>query len=279
MPEIERVVIDEMEQRRSKPVTAACSPHDTDMIDVSKEQESRHEESTHEESMPVPRSQELEIQSETSSPTHLHEKVVQSEESATQSSTGNLQRHPGDLLPGEPELQAVSSTEKHQSEDKCVIGSEERRIHPTKSLNGPADDSNMDIDSCGAAANPKPQPLPTVEPAPELNTLARAKSSQELKLEELRAERAALIASLAALPSIQEMIDEDDTLSSQAFEGEPTEADIMAVANKIAKRHIKLLHEYNEIKDAGQGLMGLIADQRGVRIVEIQDEFGIGSND
>jgi hypothetical protein len=26
-------------------------------------------------------------------------------------------------------------------------------------------------------------------------------------------------------------------------------------------------------------LMGLIADQRGVRIVEIQDEFGIGSND
>jgi hypothetical protein len=273
MPEIERVAIDEMEQRRSKPVTAACSPHDTDMIDVSKEQESRHEESTHEESMPVPRSQELEIQSETSSPTHLHEKVVQSEGSATQSSTGNLQRHPGDLLPGEPELQAVSSTEKHQSEDKCVIGSEERRIHPTKSL------SNMDIDSCGAAANPKPQPLPTVEPAPELNTLARAKSSQELKLEELRAERAALIASLAALPSIQEMIDEDDTLSSQAFEGEPTEADIMAVANKIAKRHIKLLHEYNEIKDAGQGLMGLIADQRGVRIVEIQDEFGIGSND
>ncbi|KAF2106790.1 DNA repair protein [Lophiotrema nucula] len=53
----------------------------------------------------------------------------------------------------------------------------------------------------------------------------------------------------------------------------------MTAANRIVKDHIKLLHEYNEIKDVGQGLMGLIADQRGVRIVEVQDEFGIGSKD
>ncbi|KAH6844478.1 DNA repair protein [Alternaria rosae] len=60
---------------------------------------------------------------------------------------------------------------------------------------------------------------------------------------------------------------------------EPTETDIMAAANKIVKEHIKLLHEYNELKDVGQGLMGLIADQRGVRIVEVQEEFGIDAQD
>ena len=45
------------------------------------------------------------------------------------------------------------------------------------------------------------------------------------------------------------------------------------------KRHIRLLHEYNEIKDVGQGLMGLIADARGVRQVEVQREFGVGQAD
>jgi hypothetical protein len=47
----------------------------------------------------------------------------------------------------------------------------------------------------------------------------------------------------------------------------------------MVNKHIKLLHEYNEIKDVAQGLMGMIADRRGVRIVEIQNEFGITSND
>ncbi|KAF2742250.1 Swi5-domain-containing protein, partial [Sporormia fimetaria CBS 119925] len=60
-----------------------------------------------------------------------------------------------------------------------------------------------------------------------------------------------------------------------APDGEPTDAEVMGAAHKIVKKHIKLLHEYNEIKDVGQGLMGLIADQRGVRIIEIQEEFGI----
>ncbi|EAW24130.1 SWI5/SAE3 family protein [Aspergillus fischeri NRRL 181] len=45
------------------------------------------------------------------------------------------------------------------------------------------------------------------------------------------------------------------------------------------KRHIRLLHEYNEIKDIGQGLMGLIADARGMRQVDVQREFGVGDRD
>ena len=49
--------------------------------------------------------------------------------------------------------------------------------------------------------------------------------------------------------------------------------------SETVKRHIRLLHEYNEIKDIGQGLMGLIADARGVRQVDVQREFGVGGKD
>ncbi|KAL2013529.1 hypothetical protein VTN00DRAFT_1054 [Thermoascus crustaceus] len=48
---------------------------------------------------------------------------------------------------------------------------------------------------------------------------------------------------------------------------------------KTVQRHIRLLHAYNEIKDVGQGLMGLIADARGVRQVDVQSEFGVAAND
>ena len=40
-----------------------------------------------------------------------------------------------------------------------------------------------------------------------------------------------------------------------------------------------MLHQYNEIRDVGQGLMGMIADKRGVRIREVMEEFGVGDAD
>lgn len=49
--------------------------------------------------------------------------------------------------------------------------------------------------------------------------------------------------------------------------------------SETVKRHIRLLHEYNEIKDIAQGLMGLIADARGVRHVDVQKEFGVHEED
>lgn len=45
------------------------------------------------------------------------------------------------------------------------------------------------------------------------------------------------------------------------------------------QQHIRLLHEYNEIKDVGQGLLGLIADARGVRQIDVQREYGVGDRD
>ncbi|KAG9196065.1 hypothetical protein G6011_01186 [Alternaria panax] len=108
-----------------------------------------------------------------------------------------------------------------------------------------------------------------------------SKTPQEITLDELRAQKTALLASLGALPAFQVLIEEHALSDAELGDtGDvPTETDIMAAANKIVKEHIKLLHEYNELKDMGQGLMGLIADQRGVRIVEVQEEFGIDTTD
>lgn len=50
-------------------------------------------------------------------------------------------------------------------------------------------------------------------------------------------------------------------------------------AAATVRRHIRLLHVYNEIKDVGQGLMGLIAEARGVRQVDVETEFGVGAGD
>jgi len=111
--------------------------------------------------------------------------------------------------------------------------------------------------------------------------VAPPKTPQEVTLAELKLQKAALLASLGALPAIQVLMEETASSDAEMDNGtdEPTEADIMSAANKIVKEHIKLLHEYNELKDVGQGLMGLIADQRGVRIVEVQEEFGIDATD
>ncbi|KAJ5443528.1 DNA repair protein SWI5, partial [Penicillium daleae] len=49
--------------------------------------------------------------------------------------------------------------------------------------------------------------------------------------------------------------------------------------SETVKRHIRLLHEYNEIKDIAQGLMGLIAEARGVRHVDVQQEYGVEEQD
>ncbi|KAI9645965.1 hypothetical protein NHQ30_005402 [Ciborinia camelliae] len=50
-------------------------------------------------------------------------------------------------------------------------------------------------------------------------------------------------------------------------------------AHETVKRHIKLLHDYNDIKDVGQGLVGMIADNRGVRVGELYGEFGVEIGD
>lgn len=152
-------------------------------------------------------------------------------------------------------------------------------------------DAEMDIDPPQQISEPAthdviPQPPQGPNPSQENPTPTSAppaKGSQEATILELKAKRASLLTALGNLESVQEMIQEDYEAASNVSElsefHEPTDAEIMKAANKIVQKHIKLLHEYNEMKDVGQGLMGLIADARGVRIAEIQEEFGIGEKD
>ena len=47
----------------------------------------------------------------------------------------------------------------------------------------------------------------------------------------------------------------------------------------LVGRHISLLHEYNEIRDSGQKLLAMIAEERGVTAKEVYEEFGVGESD
>ncbi|KAI9924402.1 hypothetical protein ASPWEDRAFT_179095 [Aspergillus wentii DTO 134E9] len=80
----------------------------------------------------------------------------------------------------------------------------------------------------------------------------------------------ALRASIADLQSQVEQIETQIAETKTRLQNDPS---------TTVKRHIRLLHEYNEIKDVGQGLMGLIADARGVRQIDVQREYGIGDKD
>jgi DNA repair protein Swi5/Sae3 len=53
----------------------------------------------------------------------------------------------------------------------------------------------------------------------------------------------------------------------------------VAKAKELIQDHIQRLHQYNEIKDVAQGLIGMIADARGVRVRDCQGEFGVGDAD
>ncbi|KAL4261901.1 SWI5/SAE3 family protein [Pleurotus pulmonarius] len=46
-------------------------------------------------------------------------------------------------------------------------------------------------------------------------------------------------------------------------------------AEKIVKEHIKLLHEYNEAKDAAQVLIGRLAGLREMTVREVHESLGL----
>ena len=114
----------------------------------------------------------------------------------------------------------------------------------------------------------------STEPAPPPNlrlaALAVKRANLDTKLSDLQARRSALVEE-AKLPSGLGM--------PADWSEEQKTKQALTSANEVIKEHIKLLHKYNEIKDIGQGLMGLIADKRGVRIANVMEDFEMGEKD
>ncbi|KAI0290541.1 DNA repair protein [Multifurca ochricompacta] len=50
-------------------------------------------------------------------------------------------------------------------------------------------------------------------------------------------------------------------------------------AQKIVSRHIKLLHRYNEAKDAAQIIIGKLAVQKKTTIRQIHEDYGLTDDD
>lgn len=208
--------------------------------------------------------------------------------------TGREKRLSGEFnqtINASPDLQVHESQKEGQDLAATVHNSKVQHTQAQKSANSAscgASKSDIVTEAARVVAGPastmmSPQSS-CASPGPVAPSLARlplSKTPQDRTLMELKEQRAALLHSLANLPAIQVLVEESDYIEAEADNAHngPTEADVMAAANKIVREHIKLLHEYNELKDVGQGLMGLIADQRGVRIVEVQEEFGIEAKD
>lgn len=116
------------------------------------------------------------------------------------------------------------------------------------------------------------------------------------QIAEIEAERNALIRSLLPLMpnEIKEAAQASDKVelniantpegTTNTLEGpdqlsQTTIDAVLEHSNKTVKQHIELLHAYNGIRDVGHGLMGMIAEQRGVRVKVIMDEFGVDAKD
>ncbi|KAB2576542.1 putative dna repair protein swi5 protein [Lasiodiplodia theobromae] len=114
------------------------------------------------------------------------------------------------------------------------------------------------------------------------NAQARTAALQAT-LADLTARRADVLKELTAIPSVAAKLPShaaatNPTAKSEADANAEKDAAVQA-AKDIVQQHIRRLQNYNEMRDIGQGLMGIIAESRGVRIKEVQEEFDISAND
>ncbi|THY81979.1 hypothetical protein D6C93_09364 [Aureobasidium pullulans] len=119
--------------------------------------------------------------------------------------------------------------------------------------------------------------------APSKLTMSSKPSSsgKDSQLDALRARQASLESTVSDLlsqrTSLVDALSPPNTTDSE----DPEQRAKAAVdsANAKIKSQIRQLSQYNDIKDIGTQLMGLIAEKRGCRIAEVQEEFGISADD
>ena len=134
-----------------------------------------------------------------------------------------------------------------------------------------------------ASSDPAPTSSPTIVKAEAAATPASL-STDNPRLTSLNAKRAALEQKLATLTSARASLVADSKLPSgldmpASWSDDEKEKHAMQTANVTIKEHIALLHKYNEIKDIGLGLMGWVAESRGVRQGVVMEEYGMTKED
>ncbi|KAK6521684.1 hypothetical protein TWF506_001891 [Arthrobotrys conoides] len=101
-------------------------------------------------------------------------------------------------------------------------------------------------------------------PPPAPSTEDTRLSAKEIKY------RDSLITQISALESQLESLNSQVSSTAEKLENPP---------KATIKQHIKLLHDFNEIRDVGLHLIGMIADERGVGLKEVLGEFGVTAKD
>jgi len=215
-------------------------------------------------------------------------------------------------MPSENELTAAALAPPAEVPALVVMIDKIHHDDPVKLPFEHAEPSQLTQESTPSSSSlPQGSHIPSSPPlaaSPEDKRLASLRSriaSQGSAVTHLQAKKTDLLAQLAAIPSIALGLPPDSTshLASSSHASasstsststrsasirardprmdmsDEQQAHLLAEAKAIITRHIKLLHHYNEIRDVGQGLMGLIAESRGVRIKEVQDDFGVGGKE
>ncbi|RFU33235.1 hypothetical protein B7463_g3104, partial [Scytalidium lignicola] len=119
--------------------------------------------------------------------------------------------------------------------------------------------------------------LPTKEESRDIESplkssgSAPTKQDKEVVMAELKAMK---IASVQARNAALEA-----EIAAKRSELEAIKNELVHPAGETVKKHIRLLHDYNDIRDIGQGLIGMIADNRGLRIRDLYPEFGLDPKD
>ncbi|TKA28944.1 hypothetical protein B0A50_03355 [Salinomyces thailandicus] len=109
---------------------------------------------------------------------------------------------------------------------------------------------------------------PTLPPAnPRLTALLKKQSALKATLSTLQAQLHDLATSNTS------------TASSSSASPEQQTQEALATAREVINEHIRRLHKYNEMRDVGLGVAGLVAEMRGVRVGGVLEELGVGDGD
>lgn len=103
------------------------------------------------------------------------------------------------------------------------------------------------------------------------------RAAMETKKAELQAKLTSLQHQRAELVAASQLAAQSEILTPGS--DDQTTLRAVASAKHVVKDHIALLHRYNEIKDIGQGLMGLLAEESGALMATVMKDYDMDEED